>query len=254
MASNKKKLDEAEYQKRLSEFSKRLKKERKKLKISQDKLAKRAGLSSHAVISRWEAVADKNRNVEFTSKGAVAREFPDVNDMLKLCKVFGCDIAYLLGEQELPTKAATDIKSVIGLTEKAIEKLSDMPDVPNLLDSDEPYELDLDVPYDEELIKLFNCRAETNSYRTIINILLLDPLGNEALQTLANYFLIMFDKSKIEEISHAYALMYGKNDKMLKNMIVSEKMLCENILQIATDKFRELREKRTKANQLLWEE
>ena len=123
MASNRVKLETPEYKARLFVFSERLRKERKKLDITQSALAERAGLSGHPVISRWEAVADPDRGGDFTSPGSVARELPDVNDMLKLCAVFGCEIDYLVGIQDLPTKNATDIADVTGLSDKAINQL-----------------------------------------------------------------------------------------------------------------------------------
>jgi len=123
MASNKSKLETPEYKARLLAFSERLKKERDKLGITQGELAKRAELSSHAVISRWEAVANPTRDDNYLSAGAVARELPDVNDMLKLCDVFDCEIAYLVGKQEKPTKPLTDICRHTGLSEDAVKML-----------------------------------------------------------------------------------------------------------------------------------
>ena len=123
MASNKSKLETPEYKARLLAFSERLKTERDKLGITQALLAKRSGLSGHAVISRWEAVADETRGGEYSSAGAVARELPDVNDILKLCDVFGCDIAYLVGIQEKPTKPLTDICAATGLSAQSVKSI-----------------------------------------------------------------------------------------------------------------------------------
>ena len=40
-----------------------------------------------------------------------------------LCKAFGCDVGYLLGEYECETKEKQDIQDVTGLSEKAIDRL-----------------------------------------------------------------------------------------------------------------------------------
>ena len=123
MASNRAKLETPEYKARLLVFSERLKKEREKLGITQGALAERAGLSGHAVISRWEAVADERRGGDYITSGAVARELPDVNDMLKLCELFGCEIDYLVGIQDFPTKGLTDICHKTALAPEAVEVL-----------------------------------------------------------------------------------------------------------------------------------
>ena len=123
MASNKEKLETPEYKARLLAFSERLKKKREELDITQSALAERAGLSGHAVISRWEAVANPVRGGDFTSPGAAARELPDVNDMLKLCAVFDCEIDYLVGTQDFPKKKTVDICKETRLAPGAVETL-----------------------------------------------------------------------------------------------------------------------------------
>lgn len=77
--------------------------------FSQSGLAIALGLdsTSRTTIRKWE-------------RGEV---LPSLEYLLKMCELFGCELGYLLGEHELPTRAATDIQQQTGLSLKAIEHL-----------------------------------------------------------------------------------------------------------------------------------
>jgi len=62
---------------------------------------------SYRVLGRWE-------------KGAAK---PELDDLVSLCKVFGCEIGYLLGEHDCKTRSTTDIQAETGLSEGAIAEL-----------------------------------------------------------------------------------------------------------------------------------
>lgn len=76
---------------------------------SQGSLAVALGLdsTSRTTIRKWE-------------RGEV---LPPLEHLLKMCELFGCELGYLLGEFDLPTKTATDIHQETGLSLKAIEQL-----------------------------------------------------------------------------------------------------------------------------------
>jgi len=77
--------------------------------FSQSGLAIALGLdsTSRTTIRKWE-------------RGEV---LPSLEYLLKMCELFGCELGYLLGEHELPTRATTDIQQQTGLSLKAIEHL-----------------------------------------------------------------------------------------------------------------------------------
>lgn len=76
---------------------------------SQGGLAVALGLdsTSRTTIRKWE-------------RGEV---LPPLEHLLKMCELFGCELGYLLGEYDLPTRTATDIQQETGLSVKAIEQL-----------------------------------------------------------------------------------------------------------------------------------
>lgn len=76
---------------------------------SQGSLAVALGLdcTSRTTIRKWE-------------RGEV---LPPLDHLLKMCSLFGCELGYLLGEYDLPTKTATDIQQETGLSLKAVNML-----------------------------------------------------------------------------------------------------------------------------------
>lgn len=76
---------------------------------SQSKLALELGYSvdSRQSIGAWE-------------KG---ERLPSLDDFIKLCEIFECELGYLLGEYDCKTRTATDITAATGLSEKAVNKL-----------------------------------------------------------------------------------------------------------------------------------
>lgn len=87
-------------------IGKRIKKARKELSLSQEDLS---GIIfvSRQLLSKWER----------------ALSCPTLDDLLKLCNVFNCELGYLLCEFDNKTREETDIHKVTGLSEKAIRRL-----------------------------------------------------------------------------------------------------------------------------------
>jgi len=92
----------------------RIKDERRLLSLTQEKLLEEIEFSgsSRQLVGRWE-------------KGASC---PAIEELLKLCEIFNCELGYLLCEYDCKNREATDIQAVTGLSEKAIKKLSKIKD------------------------------------------------------------------------------------------------------------------------------
>lgn len=84
-----------------------IKKERKELGMNQEALAVALNISARQTIAKWEN----------------GTAIPQLEDMLNMCNLFNCELGYLLGDQKLKTKVATDIHEQTGLSSEAIEYL-----------------------------------------------------------------------------------------------------------------------------------
>lgn len=90
------------------ELGKMIKRERKKRGLSQDKLGQKISVVGKQ-ISEYE-------------KGRVT---PPVDNLFKLCEVFGCELGYLLGEEEYAagTRGLTFSSEYLGLSPEAIKQI-----------------------------------------------------------------------------------------------------------------------------------
>ena len=86
----------------------RLRAVRKAKGLTQDEVGDRIGYHRNTILN-WEKVDDK--------------AFPTLDDMLRLCNIFDCNLSYLLCEQECKIKDHQAIADYTGLTEEAIETL-----------------------------------------------------------------------------------------------------------------------------------
>ncbi len=50
-------------------------------------------------------------------------KLPHIDDLLKMCELFHCDLGYLLCEYDCKRHEVADVRDVTGLSEKAIEKI-----------------------------------------------------------------------------------------------------------------------------------
>lgn len=73
---------------------------------TQEKLTELLGISRDK-LSKWE-------------NGV---RFPDLNELLKICDIFDCDLDYLVGRIEQPTHALQDISDITGLSTENIKQL-----------------------------------------------------------------------------------------------------------------------------------
>lgn len=85
----------------------RLKSRREELGLTQKEFAARVGVSQQ-ISSKWETSS-----------------LPRLDKLTDICGVLGCDPAYLLGEIPALTYEVTDICKATGLSEKAVERLTD---------------------------------------------------------------------------------------------------------------------------------
>ena len=91
-----------------SDVGKRIYSERKGLRIEQAELGARLDPSvARQTIGRWE-------------KGHAVQNFAHV---LQMCKIFDCELGYLLCEYDCKTRDATDVQKVTGLSKNAIDVL-----------------------------------------------------------------------------------------------------------------------------------
>lgn len=86
----------------------RIRKCRTDLKMSQNELAKRINRGRRAIVS-WENGTEK--------------KCPPIEALMEMCKVFNCEIGYLVGEYDCKTHALTDVHEKTGLSEAAIFEL-----------------------------------------------------------------------------------------------------------------------------------
>ena len=91
------------------EIGKKISSERAGMSLSQEELGKRLNYTRQTIAS-WEK----------------ARSYPTLNDLFKLCKIFNCELSYLLCEADCKTKDIQGIHDYTGLTEAAIKKLSSL--------------------------------------------------------------------------------------------------------------------------------
>lgn len=84
----------------------RIREERNKNKLTQEKLGA-AVFVKRQTIANWEN----------------AVTYPDLNDMLRLCGVFLCELSYLLCENDCRTKDLQGVQDYTGLSEDAIKSL-----------------------------------------------------------------------------------------------------------------------------------
>ncbi len=87
--------------------------ERNKKDLSQDKLIKE--LSKTVPLGR-------NRLSELENGKAIRC---DILVLSEMCKIFDCDLGYLMGEYSCKTRQATDIHAETGLSEEAVNELQD---------------------------------------------------------------------------------------------------------------------------------
>lgn len=87
----------------------RITEERTALGLTKEGLAERLNVNRNTITS-WERKDSKGR-------------YPPLEDLARMCDLFNCELGYLLGEYDCKTRAATDIQSETGLSERAIDRL-----------------------------------------------------------------------------------------------------------------------------------
>lgn len=95
---------------RIDVTARRIKEAREASGYTLAQVAESCGVQQYQTISKWE-------------KGNTV---PSLENLLKLCGLFNCELGYLLGEHEGRTRAATDIHEMTGLSFRAIDELERM--------------------------------------------------------------------------------------------------------------------------------
>ena len=91
-----------------NKIGQRIKKARELAGLSQGELGEKISYG-YQMIGKWERGETR----------------PSLDSLFSLCNVFNCEIGYLLCEYDSKTRESTDIQAVTGLSERAIEILSD---------------------------------------------------------------------------------------------------------------------------------
>jgi len=119
---------------RISNIKSRLDVEHKEPKYNQAEIAKR--IKKHRMAARPSfpkgftdielgELLNVHRNT-IASWEKQGGRIPQLADMLRMCKLFDCELGYLLGEHKLPTRETTDIHATTGLSKDAIENLKNL--------------------------------------------------------------------------------------------------------------------------------
>lgn len=95
--------------KKYKKIGQRIREERDNKGLTQEELANKLQISRQKVYY-WE-------------KG---EKVPTLEDLIRLCDIFGCELGYLLCEFDCKTKEISDIQALTGLSEEAIRKFKIM--------------------------------------------------------------------------------------------------------------------------------
>jgi len=96
-----------------TEIGKRILKERKSAGYSSQSdfaIALSYSTESRQTVANWE-------------KG---KTMPCIDDLLKMCEIFKCELGYLLCEYDCKTRETTDIQATIGLSEEAVNVIKEV--------------------------------------------------------------------------------------------------------------------------------
>ena len=91
-------------------------------RIKEERIA--AGFSSQSAFAkRMTYSPDSRTTIGNWEKGNC---IPCMEDLLRMCEIFQCELGYILCEYGCKTRETTDIKNVTGLSQDAINRLSHM--------------------------------------------------------------------------------------------------------------------------------
>lgn len=177
------------------EISKRIRQERKKLGLSQDELCEKIHISRNT-LSDYEV----GKNLKISNMS--------LETLLELCRVFKCDVGYLLGEYKERRHTAADICAVTGLSETSVEVLCKKPEVTDEDRETMPEDfIDWGFSIDRDALdKLFASQFFSEFMRSIKECV--DVVSNPPLEVqLATYAesLIPEKQKEMREAAHSFA-------------------------------------------------
>lgn len=177
------------------EIAKRIRKEREKLRLSQESLCEKVGIT-RKTLSAYET--GKDLNISNMS----------LETLLNLCRVFKCDVGYLLGEYKERRHTAADICAVTGLSETSVEVLCKKPEVTDEDRETMPEDfIDWGFSIDRDALdKLFASQSFSEFMRSIKECV--DVVSNPPLEVqLATYAesLIPEKQKEMREAAHSFA-------------------------------------------------
>lgn len=107
------------YHQRKEDIGKRIRELRKKAEMTQSDLAARLEL----IVPHD---GDKGMHQSSISDWENGKQLPPINKIVALASIFRCDVSYLLCDYDTKNKDYSAIGEVVGLSERAVEKLHDL--------------------------------------------------------------------------------------------------------------------------------
>lgn len=94
----------------------RIEEQRRNLSLTQEALSEAVSLILHPE-------DDKRVTRQLVARWENGESVPKLQDSIALCKIFKCEIGYLIGDYDEPTRTQTDIKEATGLSSEAVQAL-----------------------------------------------------------------------------------------------------------------------------------
>ena len=172
----------------------------------------------------------KNTFRQWTNSNAT----PTMEKLIKLAEYFNVSVDYLTGKSPIKSPEIETRAAVLryGLSEVGLSELSAMPLS--------------EMNHGAEHINAMNRKAETMTYRAIINLLLSSEHGKKALRLLSSYYFASFDSRRQESLP-VFVLPWEMPDNggtWFDTAILSEVLQREILLDLAKSEFRELQRER----------
>ena len=151
-------------------------------------------------------------------------------ELINIAKVLEVSTDYLLGRTRVaaPDEFLQTVGERYGLSDKALKVLSDMPA--------------LDIPFGAEYAQAMSRHANTMTYREILNLLLSNEHGKQAIEKLALYYFGKLDRITQENLPVFDLPRRINRGKFIKNEVLTEDIQREALLQLAIEDLRVLRE------------
>jgi transcriptional regulator with XRE-family HTH domain len=186
----------------------------------------------------YKALAEKlNVKQQSVSSWANGDTIADTKHLAPIAEYFGVSTDYLLGLTEFKKADVSEreINEKYGLFDEALNALSDMPEPDFRAET-----------YNVDSVQV-RC-GDTMEYRNVINLLLSEEHGKEALRLLHAYFFSQMHLTP-EAPPFSSTLRIDGNRSFTRKFSIDETILRKYLLECATDELNKLWFERNKANE-----